>query len=335
VRIQTRQEILGTWKALVEHCWDGENWSWGGRSGRNSIGDAEQLLTILYPATTIDSLSLDDVNQTKDDVLAALRPLGGPLDIPRLLVRLTTEYMREYSDVDGNPTFAGSSYFGVSREDPSAGTAQALPRQHELDVVDSFSMSITLCLSALGFVQIFAVGRRGSVVQEIADLRRLTEVRLTAAMVGLLRSFTVRTFNPRDDSGQRLLGMLDKTGGPPERITGQLLEGLRETRAGLRRDVTIGLGEVGEELDQEDRLFECGWSWGVVQGAPMVEYLKDVVPLQPTGVAEARPYLYFSVIALDGIQDLFAVRTRVLGLLNDEQRRMSNALQLRFDLTRQ
>ena len=56
---------------------------------------------------------------------------------------------------------------------------------------------------------------------------------------------------------------------------------------------------------------------------------------QPVGVADARPYLYFTVVALDGIQDLFSERTRILGLLNEEQQRLARALQLRWDLTRQ
>jgi hypothetical protein len=56
---------------------------------------------------------------------------------------------------------------------------------------------------------------------------------------------------------------------------------------------------------------------------------------QPTGVADGRPYMYFTVVALDGIQDLFSERTRILGLLDDEQQRLTRALQLRWDLTRQ
>ena len=91
---------------------------------------------------------------------------------------------------------------------------------------------------------------------------------------------------------------------------------------------------MGEELDNRGRLFECGWSWGVVDGAPEVPYATDIGQ-QPMGVAEARPYLYFTVVALDGIQDLFSERTRILGLLNEEQQRLARALQLRWDLTRQ
>ena len=38
---------------------------------------------------------------------------------------------------------------------------------------------------------------------------------------------------------------------------------------------------------------------------------------------------------MDGIQDLFSERTRILGLLDEEQQRLAQALQLRSDLTRQ
>ena len=82
------------------------------RSGRNSISDAEQLLTILYPATAIDSLKVDSVDQTADDVLDYLRSLGNALDIPRRLITVISEYMRTYL-VDGTPDFSGDSYFDV------------------------------------------------------------------------------------------------------------------------------------------------------------------------------------------------------------------------------
>nr|WP_232071802.1 SCO2524 family protein [Phytohabitans flavus] len=54
---------------------------------------------------------------------------------------------------------------------------------------------------------------------------------------------------------------------------------------------------------------------------------------QPGGVAQAAPYLYFSVVALDAIEGLFSERTRLLALLNEEQQRLARALQLRWDLT--
>ena len=56
MEIQTRRHILEIWRATVDYSYRDGEWHWGGRSGRNSISDAEQLLTILYPATAIVSL---------------------------------------------------------------------------------------------------------------------------------------------------------------------------------------------------------------------------------------------------------------------------------------
>jgi hypothetical protein len=128
--------------------------------------------------------------------------------------------------------------------------------------------------------------------------------------------------------------MINQTDTATDLVLETLLDDLAEIRAGLRQEVTIGLGQVGEELENRGRLFECGWSWGIVDGASEVPYATDI-GVQSPGVAEARPYLYFTVVALEGIQDLFSERTRILGLLNDEQQRLARALQLRWDLTRQ
>src|ERR1700689_263430 len=96
MEIQTRRQILETWRAAVDFCYRDGEWVWGGRSGRNSISDAEQLLTILYPATVIDSLSLDRVDQTADDVLEYLGDLGNAMDIPRRLVGFVRDFMLTY-----------------------------------------------------------------------------------------------------------------------------------------------------------------------------------------------------------------------------------------------
>jgi hypothetical protein len=74
----------------------------------------------------------------------------------------------------------------------------------------------------------------------------------------------------------------------------------------------------------------------VVKDAPpvKVETGENIGP-QPPGVAQKHPSLYFTVNALAGLADLHSERTRVLGLLNDEQQRLAAALQIRWDLTRQ
>jgi hypothetical protein len=158
----------------------------------------------------------------------------------------------------------------------------------------------------------------------------MASARLSAAMVNLLRSFAVNTFDVNSPAGQVLCRTVNQADLPPRRVVEELQLALRNINAGLR-DVTIGAAhEV--DLDNPNQLFECGWSWGVVAGAPPVE-TSEPVGHQPDGVAQAAPYLYFTVVALDGIQDLFSERTRILGLLNEEQHRLARALQLRWDLT--
>ena len=330
MEIQTRRHILEIWRATVDYSYRDGQWTWGGRAGKNSISDAEQLLTILYPASTIETLKVDSVDQTADDVLEYLQALGNAQDIPRQLIKFIGDYMETYL-VDGTPDFSGDNYFEV--EDSDAGTMK--PEQRKLHVIDSFSMSVTLCLSTLGFLRVYRQGLRSQrMLQEVDRLEKLSSQRLTAAMVGLLRSFTVNTFDPSDPPGQVMCSMLNQNGVATEILVRNLLEELAQIRAALRQELTIGVGQLGEELENRGRLFECGWSWGVVDGAPEVPYATDI-GLQPVGVAEARPYLYCTVVALDGIQDLFSVRTRTLGLLNEEQQRLAHALQLRWELTRQ
>jgi hypothetical protein len=330
MEIQTRRHILEIWRATVEYCYRHGEWTWGGRSGRNSISDAEQLLTILYPATVIESLKIDSVDQTADDVLDYLHSLGNALDIPRRMITFIGDYMRTYL-VDGTPDFSGDTYFDL--EDGE--TAAIQPGQQKLHVVDSYSMSVTLCLSTLGFLRVYRQGLRGPrLLREVDELDKLASQRLTAAMVGLLRSFTINTFDPTDPPGQTMCAMINQSGVATEVLVSDLLEELAEIRASLRQELTVGLGQVAEELENRGRLFECGWSWGVVDGAPEVAYASNVGQ-QPTGVADGRPYLYFTVVALDGIQDLFSEQTRILGLLDEEQQRLARALQLRWELTRQ
>jgi hypothetical protein len=331
MEIQTRRHILEIWRATVEHCYRKGQWTWGGRSGRNSISDAEQLLTILYPATTIESMGLDTVDETADDVLEYLRSLGNAMDIPRQLMKFIGDYMHKYL-VDGKPDFSGDTYFDP--EDPGAAVKD---EQRQLHVVDSYSMSVTLCLATLGFLRVYRQGLRTSskTLQEVDELEKLCSQRLTAAMVGLLRSFAVNTFDTSDPPGQNLCRMINQRGIATEILVHDLLDDLAEIRASLRQEVTIGLGQVAADLENRGRLFECGWSWGIVDGAPQVSLNASDIGTQPIGVAEARPYLYYTVVALDGIQDLFTERTRTLGLLDPEQQRLALALQLRSDLTRQ
>lgn len=326
MRIQPRQQLLDIWRALAKWSYSDQAWIWGGRDGRNSISDAEQLLCLLTPAIEIASFNLDQPNETAQDVLDALVGIGDSVELPRKMIRVMADYMSEYTDASGAPVYSGGSYF-----DSLEPGVEPTATQREFDVVDSFSMSVRLSLAVIGFVRVFrTVLTREDLLREVDELEAAASARLTSAIIGLLRSFAVYTFDINSPEGQSLLRAANQTEASTRRTIDELQYGLREINAGLR-DLTIGVESAGG-LDNPNRLFQCGWSWGTVSGAPPVD---TSVPgtRQPEGVAMSAPYLYFTVIALDAIRDLFSERTRVLNLLTDEQQGLARALQIRWDLT--
>ena len=199
-------------------------------------------------------------------------------------------------------------------------------------MVDSYSMSVTLTLSTLGFLQILRTAvRNQKTLDQIDRLRDLASQRLTGAMTGLLRSFSVRAFDWDSESGGNLLSMVNQSRVPARMAAERLSEQLTDIRSRLRDELSVGSGQQADELDNPSTLFECGWSWGVVRDAAIIEYTATDT-MQPIGVAEDRPYLYFTGVALDGIEDLFSPRTRILGLLDETQQRLAASLQLRWQL---
>jgi hypothetical protein len=336
MKLQARQSILDMWRAAAEYSYAKDStWNWGGRRIPNCISDAEQLLVVLYPATTIASLRLESIEDDRADVARALRSLGSGRVIPRTIIGGAREYLLRYRDESGNPTFAGGSYFQAPDEE-----TDPVNRQRTLEVVDAYSMSVTLCLAILGFTKVYRTTvTREQVLAEITEVEQLSSLRLSAAMVGLLRCFTVHTFDHESDEGRHMIAMVNQSRTSRETAVRALNRRLDEVWVGLRENLTDGMGEsqrkLFEDYDDSTRLFECGWSWGVVDGAPEVSYARGLVPSQPSGVAEARPNMYFTVTALDGIRDLFAERTRILGLLTVEQQRLARALQNRLNVTLQ
>jgi hypothetical protein len=326
MRIQPRQQLLEIWRATAAASYQNGVWVWGGRDKANSISDAEQLLCILYPNSEVPTFKVDVPNEAADDVLESLSSLGSATQIPRVLMRALGEYLRTYMSADGTPIFAGDTYFTCS----DAG-AELNEDQRSLEVVDAYSMSVTLCLAALGFLKVFRTQvRQEALKREVDDLIEVSSKRLTAALIGLLRSFTVHVFTADSPPGRVLTQTVNQTGQSSRQALHELQRALAPVRAGLR-DVAIGSGQA-EQLDDETTLFECGWTWGVVEDAPEIS-LDEVVGAQPKGYARVAPFLYFTAVALDGISDLFSERTRVLGLLDPLQQRLATALQLRWDLT--
>jgi hypothetical protein len=331
MRIQPRHQILDVWRAVARQSYHKGVWQPGGRYGSNSISDAEQLLCILGPATEVPLFGLDNPDAANEDVLDALVDLGDSIQVPQRLIRALTEYLRRYTDEDGTPLFAGGGYFSTAR-----GVAEEVrPEQRGLDVVDSFSVSIQLMLATIGFLRVFRdVVRRPALREQVDELEAMASTRLTAAMVGLLRSFAINVFSTEEEDGIELLAMVNQERRPGRQVADELREALSKVNARLRDDVTIGSGSAeGSDLDLPNRLFECGWSWGIVQSAPEVETTAEI-GTQRDGAAQNAPYQYFTTVALDAIAALSSERTWLLGLLDEAQLKLSQSLQLRSDLTR-
>jgi hypothetical protein len=182
--MQPRQQLLDIWRALARTAYPDGKWVWGGRDQRNSISDAEQLLCIMAPATEISTFKLDIPDETAEDVLDALRPLGDSVEIPRRLVRLITEYLTTYTDEAGTPIFSGGTYFRAVQ--PAEGPpAEPTAAQCRLHVVDSFSVSVRLMLATIGFAKVFRRQiTREDLLHEVDTMESMAGTRLTAAMIG-------------------------------------------------------------------------------------------------------------------------------------------------------
>ena len=327
MQIKPRLQLLDVWQAIAGHSFRNGDWSWGEYGGRSSVADAERLLCLMYPATEIPEFRLDNPDTTQEDVEKALKEVGDPTEIPGSLVRVLSEFMGKHHGGDVGPTFAGGYYF--LPEDPEQ---ELTKEQQEFGVVDSFSMSVTLCLATLGFLKIYRTRTTRPETQKlIQDLWDATSRRLTSAMVSLLRSFTINVFDVESPQGQALCSVLGQGRLSDRVVLHRFQERYKALRAVIGESLILGV-DVEEQLRNENRLFECGWAWSLVRDAPEVE-TTDEIGIQPEGVADAVPYLYFTVVALDGIQDLFSDRTLTLALLNTEQQRLAEALRLRWEIT--
>ncbi|MFF5155842.1 SCO2524 family protein [Streptomyces sp. NPDC000348] len=330
MQIKPRQHMLEIWRAMARHSFDGGKLVWEDTDGLSSVADAERLLCLLYPATEVPAFRLDQPDTTERDVLRALEGVGSRLEIPPNLITALSQFMRSHTGPDDSPTFAGGHYFR-----PAEPQQKLTHEQYQLGVVDSYSMSVTLCLATLGFLKVYEPSTtRPDVRKALGELREATNTRLTAAMISLLRSFTVNVFDAESEQGRRLIQVIGQDRQSDRAVLQQFSRRFRPLRATIIESLSRGI-QVDESIRDESQLFECGWAWGVVKDAPTITDLDGRIPGQPDGIADRLPYVYFTVIALDGIQDLFSDRTLTLGLLDADQQKLAEALRLRWELSQQ
>ncbi|MEW2075527.1 SCO2524 family protein [Streptomyces sp. NPDC013433] len=330
MQIKPRQHLLDIWRAMARHSFDDGKLVWEDTDGLSSVADAERLLCLLYPATEVPAFRLDQPDTTERDVLRALEGVGSRLEIPPNLITALSQFMRSHTGPDDSPTFAGGHYFR-----PAEPQQKLTHEQYQLGVVDSYSMSVTLCLATLGFLKVYEPSTtRPDVRKALGELREATNTRLTAAMISLLRSFTVNVFDAESEQGRRLIQVIGQDRQSDRAVLQQFSRRFRPLRATIIESLSRGI-QVDESIRDESQLFECGWAWGVVKDAPTITDLDVQIPGQPDGIADRLPYVYFTVIALDGIQDLFSDRTLTLGLLDADQQKLAEALRLRWELSQQ
>lgn len=328
--IEPRRRLLEVWSAVGDFAMQDRKWRWQGRQEPNSIADAEQLLCVLQPATALAALRLADPDETSEDAKAALHGFGSESQIPRAIIEILEDYLGRYTVPNGPPSFAGGSAFI-----PWKTGDKLSAEQRDLDLLVSFTTSITLCLSALEFLQDYErTTARGSWLKRATELRRRVDERLTGALIGLTRGFTTNLIEPDTPEGRNLIRMLDQgESGDTQLVISGFNRRMNEVRGRLseaRLGVTIESG-----IDDPSVLFELGWTWGIAKDAPPVELdeAAGVATTQRDGVALSAPFLYFTLMALDAIEQLTRDRVRVLGLLNPLQDRLATALGLRRDLT--
>ncbi|XVU22186.1 SCO2524 family protein [Actinoplanes sp. CA-054009] len=325
MQIQPRQQLLDIWRYTIKASIKEGRWR---ADGGNSISDAEQLLCLMSPATKIRQLHLSRPDGVSPDIEEALRGLDDVVKIPQRLLVMLDDYINRYTAEDGTPVFPGGSYFHSSDDRPLSA------EQQDWDVVDSYAVSVTLMLAIIGFTQDYRRVARPAAVDQIDTLERKAGKRLTAAMVGLLRSFAVNVFSMDGAMGSYLMRTVNQSRRRPDQAAERLREALKEVIAGLRDDVTSGMGTVkAGELEDPRWLFECGWSWGVVRDAAPIE-TDARIGSQSAGIAENAPYLYFTTVAMEAAQALAAERTRLPVWLSPEQLRLAQQLQARSELVR-
>jgi hypothetical protein len=285
---------------------------------------------LLLPPTKIPGIRYDHPDSTDPDVREALVALGAATEIPRRVVSLLVEFHDRYTDDKGVPVFPGGSYFSVP--DAFAGSSDDLaPEQLALEVVDSYATSVVLALTAIEFLRGYRrQEQRKKHLKEIDAVERAASIRLTAALAGLQRSFAINVFKADSSEEKILCQTVSGRSDPVPGIAARLRYELREVQSGLR-ELGVFPERVADLDENPEMLFECGWSWGVVPGAKPVQ-TTDLGLLDRTGYAEPAPYLYFTVVAIDSIRVLLERRTRVLGLLNEDQQQLLRVLNLQWEL---
>jgi len=313
--------IWRRWSAATRGA--GSETRWGDDANEsNSIIDAETLTCLLLPSAQLSRFNLSSWETATADAVASLSDsFEEVLPSERLLNDPVTKHiltmLEQFFDKnmkDGVPSFRVGSYAGTPEESPSA---ELLERASNLEVTDSYAFSISVCLYTLMLIQGWEnqaeTTGEDEIVEQWSRIKDKTNTRLTYALSGLLSSFCVNVMSV--DSWKRNT----RYKWPKEN------EDMERIRDGLNAlGATIGLNNA----------FNVGWSWAPV---PEKKRLMTGLELQnndlpsPIGQsqippAQAAPYFYFTVSALDSIAGLNERKVQAANVLNPTQLVLSSRL---------
>jgi len=318
--LDAQQALLASWNRWVDVAMSPEPWGDGRnrRLGRNSIMDAEMLECVLLPQFYLARFDLGTPSDTDESIACILNKLDpgvrlieGQLSAGSMieLVERLEDFLATYRSADGRDSFSPGGYLESIE---GAALPESLPW-----VVDSFTMSVSLCLHALYLVTRWAedlASRRSSPIdaERLARLRARLSERLTGAMLGLCRSFAV-SVQDRDK------WETETQRGWPQ---GASARALRDVSRRLSR---LNMLAVPDNFDGE--VFECGWSWGPTRPDPFERDYQNVDGWRGQPLyCESAPYLYFTIGAIDGIGDLFSRKIVAAHLLDSTQTWLANRL---------
>lgn len=297
----------------------------------NCVLDSEIILTMLYPECVVDGLELRATEFEPKEAYRALAhsSVASPGPVLEQLGRMLVEYFQRHSiggDEAGTstPTFRCETYVDAPSEAPGdvldledAATA--------LTVTDAFAFSLTVSLYAKFTASRLLRSLQGANASA-ANLEVWQEViayadkRLTAAMQGLLSSFAFKTFSAKED-------FAEATGWPwPGDGTGAR-GAVAENSLHRLEGVTSALRALGFRPPTDSAIaFECGWGWAPLPDAEILggghaaaqraeagddvgeeKALRNAVIRSVEAFkyrSENAPYLYFTINALDSIEDL-------------------------------
>lgn len=284
--------------------------------GRNSVMDAEALLCFLQPQGSLDAFRLrsgckatgigvDSINRHYSASGGDGRKLD--LDAISMIVELSTNFLEE-NRAGEIPVFSARSYLDPTDECPSE------LQDTSIAIVDSYTMSASACLHLLYLLGPSGWGNRentnSTIAGKCADAYKLADERLSYALHGLCQSFAY---------SEKSEGTWEKATMIKWPVDSRVIEGIRQRLGVLSIETNASLA------------FECGWSWGPIAAERKIPTTES----RELGIAIASPdpYLYFTLNAMDGIEDLFEEWVQTEEILKPEQLALTARLRNLSDLT--